>query len=272
LSSNGRSSQNGHIGRFVWRRAVQPLPRILVFQHVASEPLGHLDPLLRESGFRIRYVNFEREPGAEPDVRKYDGLVVLGGPMNVDQVSRFPHLQTEMDVIRAAVQSGKPTLGICLGGQLLAAAMGGHVQPNPVPEIGWYRLHTRPAAHSDRLLRHFERIPRYIFQWHAYAFAPPPGAIPLAWTRSCRQQAYRLGDHAWGLQFHLEADNALIERWLQSPAARTEIERHWTGRRIAHIRAATRAHLPSAQHLSDRVFGEFIQLLAGRRYATLRSR
>ena len=70
----------------------------------------------------------------------------------------------------------RPVLGICLGAQLLAAAMGGVVHPNPVPEIGWYRLHTRPGAHDDRLFRHFERQPQYVFQWHAYTFAPPPGA------------------------------------------------------------------------------------------------
>jgi len=248
------------------------LPKILVFQHVASEPLGHLDPLLRASGCRIKYVNFERDPHAQPDVRKYDGLVVLGGPMNVDQDHAFPHLRTEMTLIRETVLAGKPMLGICLGGQLLAAAMGGKVHPNPVPEIGWYRLHARPDAQDDRLMRHFDGPPRYVFQWHADAFAPPPGALALAWTRSCRQQAYRLGEHAWGLQFHLEADAALIERWLGLPSARSEIERHWTARRIAHIRAATRKYLPDAQSLSHRVFGEFVRLFSSRRYAALPSR
>jgi len=82
------------------------MPKLLVFQHVVSEPLGHLDPLLRESGCRIRYVNFGREPQAEPDVRRYDGLVVLGGPMNVDQAAQFPHLRTEMAIIRDAVLAG----------------------------------------------------------------------------------------------------------------------------------------------------------------------
>jgi len=96
--------------------------------------------------------------------------------------------------------------------------------------------------------------------------------VPLAWTRNCRNQAYRLGDHAWGLQFHLEADAALIERWLGQPAGRSEIERHWDARRITRIRAATRAHLPAATALSNRVFGEFIQLFSRRRYATLPSR
>lgn len=246
--------------------------KLLVFQHVASEPLGHLDPLLRAARCRIRYVNFGREPRAEPDVRRCDGLVVLGGPMNVDQAHLYPHLRTEIAAIRAAVLAERPVLGICLGGQLLAEAMGGHVHPNPVPEIGWYRLHTRPAAHDDRLFRHFERTPRHVFQWHAYTFRPPPGAVPLAWTRSCRNQAYRLGEHAWGLQFHLEADGPLIERWLSTPGHQSEIERHWNGARVTRIRNATHQHLPQATVLSHRVFGEFVRLISARRYHVLPSR
>ena len=238
--------------------------KILVFQHVATEPLGHLDRLLRESGVRIRYVNFGREPHAEPQVRRYDGLVVLGGPMNVDQAHQLPHLRTEMTAIREVVAAGKPMLGICLGAQLLAEAMGGKVHPNPVPEIGWYRLHTTQAAHDDRLFRHFEHRPHFVFQWHAYTFAPPPGAVPLAWTRNCRNQAYRLGDSAWGLQFHLEADEALIGRWLASEAGQAEIDQYWSLRKIARIRAATRRHLTLAQPLGDRVFAEFVTLLGPR--------
>jgi GMP synthase (glutamine-hydrolysing) len=234
--------------------------RILVFQHVASEPLGHLDPLLRSSGVRIRYVNFGRDPHAEPDVRRYDGLVVLGGPMNVDQADRHPHLLTEQKIIREAVLGDRPVLGVCLGAQLLAAAMGADVHPNPVPEIGWYRLQTRAGAHEDPLFRHFERKPHYVFQWHAYTCRLPPGAVHLASTRNCYNQAYRLGDRAWGLQFHLEADQALIERWLRSEAGRREVVTNWGEHRIARIRNATRLHLPTAQPLSDRVFGEFIRL------------
>ena len=84
--------------------------KLLVFQHVASEPLGHLDPLLRASGVRIRFVNFGREPHAQPDVRRYDGLVVLGGPMNVDQADHLPHLRFEMAAIRDAMACGRPVL------------------------------------------------------------------------------------------------------------------------------------------------------------------
>jgi GMP synthase (glutamine-hydrolysing) len=96
--------------------------------------------------------------------------------------------------------------------------------------------------------------------------------VPLAWTRNCRNQAYRLGDRAWGLQFHLEADAALVERWLGQPAGRSEIEQYWDARRIARIRAATRQHLLAASALSERVFGEFIRLFSSRRYSTLPSR
>ena len=247
--------------------------KILVLQHVASEPLGHLDPLLRDSGFRIRYVNFGREPHAEPDVRRYDGLVVLGGPMNVDQADQHPHLRTEIAAIRKAVESERPVLGICLGAQLLAAAMGAEVHPNPVPEIGWYRLKTLPGARDDRLFRHFEHPAHYVFQWHAYTCALPPGAVHLAATRHCSNQGFRIGDHAWGLQFHLEADAALIERWLSSPGGRREIETHWGTHRIPRIRTATRNHVRQSQPLSDRVFGEFVQLLGpGRRQRLLISR
>jgi GMP synthase (glutamine-hydrolysing) len=237
--------------------------KLLVLQHVAAEPLGHLDRLLRDSGCRIRYVNFGRDPRAEPDPRRYDGLVVLGGPMNVGDDEHYPHLRTEVGILRNAVQAGQPVLGVCLGAQLLAAAMGADVRPNPLPEIGWYRLRTRPDAHADRLFRHFEHRAHYVFQWHAYTFASPPGAVPLAWTRHCRNQAYRIGDHAWGLQFHLEADEALIGRWLGSPSGLAEVEQHWGAHRVAQIRAASRRHLPASRPLSDRVFGEFVRLVVG---------
>src|SRR3982751_2797471 len=114
--------------------------KLLVFQHSAREPLRLLDPLLRQHGFRIRYVNFSRQPELQPDVRRYHGLVVLGGPMNVDEADRYPHLHIEIAAIRQALELDIPILGICLGAQLLAAALGAAVRPHSVREIGWYRL------------------------------------------------------------------------------------------------------------------------------------
>ena len=102
-------------------------PKILVFQHVPYEPLGTLDPLLKAAGFRIRYVNFGRNPEHKPVLERYAALIVLGGPMNADQIDSFPNLLAEVDIIREALDRDMSVLGICLGAQLLAKAVGGKV-------------------------------------------------------------------------------------------------------------------------------------------------
>jgi GMP synthase (glutamine-hydrolysing) len=236
--------------------------KLLVFQHAPSEPLGVLDPMLRRWGFRIRYVNFARDPRAQLDLERYNGLVVLGGPMNVDQAGAYPHLATEIAAIREALRLEVPVLGICLGAQLLAAALGACVRPNRVREIGWHRLDTAPAAADDRLFRHFHGG-EHVFQWHAYTFDTPPGAVHLARTASCEHQAFRFGERAYGLQFHLEADEALIQRWLNVPAYRAELEAEGSDR-VQGVLEETRAHVAPALKLSERVFHEFLELFEWR--------
>ena len=240
--------------------------KLLVFQHAPSEPLGVLDPMLRRWGFRIRYANFARDPGLRLDLSRYNGLVVLGGPMNVDQVEQFPHLETEIAAIREALRLEVPVLGICLGAQLLAAALGARVRPNRVPEIGWYRLQPATTAAEDRLFRHFDEQ-QHVFQWHAYTFDLPPGAVHLASTESCEHQAFRYGARAYGLQFHLEADEPLIQRWLNVPAYRAEVE-GTIG--VEQVLRETRAHVAPALSLGERVFHEFLELFEWRPARALR--
>ena len=127
-------------------------PKVLVFQHVPYEPLGTLDPLLKEAGFRIRYVNFGREPGQRPQLERYEALIVLGGPMNSDQIDTFPNLITEVDILREAVARDMSVLGICLGAQLLAKALGGAVSRNEVREIGWCDIEMTDEGLSDPVL------------------------------------------------------------------------------------------------------------------------
>ena len=133
--------------------------KILVFQHVPFEPLGTLDPILREAGFRIRYVNFGRDPHARPSLRGYKGVIALGGPMNVDDVADHPHLATEIDLLREAHERGMQVLGICLGGQLLATALGAHVEEAPQKEIGWHDIELSPDGQARRPAS-FSRSPR----------------------------------------------------------------------------------------------------------------
>jgi GMP synthase (glutamine-hydrolysing) len=188
-------------------------PKILVFQHVPYEPLGTLDPLLKQAGFRIRYVNFGRDPHQRPTLHKYQALIVLGGPMNAHQIDTYPNLATEINVIREAVDSGMSVLGICLGAQLLAKALGGQVARNDKREIGWYDVELTRAGRADPVISSFAAT-QPVFQWHEDGISLPQGAELLATSPASPVQAFRYGDHAYGFQFHLEVDASLVERWL----------------------------------------------------------
>jgi GMP synthase (glutamine-hydrolysing) len=236
------------------------MSRILVFQHVAAEPLGTLDPLIRARGHRIRFVNFEREPDAQPSVDRYRGLVVLGGPMNVDDQATRPHLRTELRAIERMLQQGKPVLGICLGSQLLAHVLGAGVHRRERPEIGWYDLRTTTEGREDAVLGTLDSDTR-VFQWHRYHFEIPRTAVHLARGDDCEQQAFRWGDNAYGFQFHLEMDAPLIERWLANPAYGEELARAGLPQDADAIRAATRAHILGMQARADVVFNRFLDLV-----------
>jgi GMP synthase (glutamine-hydrolysing) len=245
---------------------------LLVCQHVPYEPLGTLDPLLKREGYRIRYVNFGRHPDARPTLDGYNGLVVLGGPMGVGDTDRFPHLAYEAELILDAIERNLPVLGICLGAQLIAKALGADVRRHHEKEIGWYPLATTAAARTDPIFAHFDAR-EVVFQWHGDTFDIPEGAVHLAETESCANQAFRYGETVYGLQFHLECDEPMIDRWLQVPHHVEEISS--TGGRIdPHvIRMQTPHHIGRLKSLSDRVFGEFVRILGYRkRLAALPSR
>jgi GMP synthase (glutamine-hydrolysing) len=248
------------------------MPRLLVFQHVAHEILGTLDPLLREAGFRIKYVNFERHPDAVPSLTGYDGLIVLGGPMNVDEVEKYPNLETEVRLIREAVQRDMPVLGICLGSQLLAKALGAKVGKNPEKEIGWYKLSPTNEGESDPLISSFNEE-EDIFQWHGDTFDLPKGAKLLASSPLCKNQAFKFGDNIYGFQFHLEVDKPMIERWLNVPENKREIEELDGKIDPERIKADTPEYISRLNELSNSVFGNFIELFGyNKKRKTLPSR
>lgn len=233
--------------------------KLLVCQHVPFEILGTLDPLFRQAGFRIRYVNFGRHPHFQPNLDGYRGLVILGGPMSVDQVEEHPHLATEVRLIEAAIGRGLPVLGICLGAQLIAKTLGARVCANMEKEIGWYDVSVTEAGRRDRLFHHARETER-IFQWHGDTFDVPSGAVRLARSTACENQAFRYGENVYGLQFHLEVNEPLIERWLRVPQHRRELEELKGRIDPEAIRAETPRSIGRSRALSDRVFGEFIEL------------
>jgi GMP synthase-like glutamine amidotransferase len=183
--------------------------RVLAFRHVPFEGLGLIEPLLRARQMELDYADPYQAGARLPDVGEYDALIFLGGPMSVND--DLPYLRCEMDVIRRAVAQRQPVLGICLGAQLIANALGGTVRRNSTKEIGWYPLQFSAAAADDRLFHGLSR--ETVFHWHGETFDLPPGAELLASSDLCRNQAFRIGETVYGLQFHLEVTPEMIADW-----------------------------------------------------------
>lgn len=235
---------------------------VFVFQHVARETLGALESVLRQAGLTWRYLELFTGLPDGLDLAEASGLIVLGGPMNVDETDRYPFLAAEVQWIRQAVERSIPMLGICLGSQLLAKAFGARVYPNAVKEIGWYEVELTPAAAGDPLFAGCPPRPT-VFQWHGDTFDLPAGSVLLATGPLCRHQAFRIGSSAYGLQFHIEMTAELIDTWLDHPendaelAALPYIDPQ-------HIRQQTPTMLPRLQAVGSAVLRRFAGLCVRR--------
>jgi GMP synthase-like glutamine amidotransferase len=175
--------------------------RVHCLQHVSFEGLGSIGPWLERAGHRIACSRLYASPELPPQ-RSIDALVVVGGPMSVNDEDEFPWLVAEKRLVREAIGSGKPVLGICLGAQLIASALGSNVYRNAEKEIGWFPVEGLPS--EDPSLFRFPPAMR-AFHWHGETFDLPPGATSLARSAACRNQAFQIGDSIIGLQFHLES-------------------------------------------------------------------
>ncbi len=189
--------------------------RVLVFRHVPFEGLGWIEPALCARNIEIEYADLYLPETRLPEISAFDGLIFMGGPMSVNDP--LPYLAREMCAIRDAAARRQPVLGICLGAQLTAKALGARVYPAAQKEIGWFDVHLTDAAQDDPL---FAGIPRTasVFHWHGETFDLPPDATLLASSERCAHQAFRLGDSIYGLQFHLEITPEMIEDWCRQDA------------------------------------------------------
>jgi GMP synthase-like glutamine amidotransferase len=191
------------------------MARILVFQHTPFETPGTIADVLDSRGFELETVHLYANDPVPEEIGAADALVVMGGPMGVYETDVVPFMHDEIEFVRRAVDGGVPTLGICLGSQILTTALGGSVTKGSQKEIGWAPVELSAAAASDPLFRHAPRT-WMVLHWHGDQITPPPGAIVLASSGITPCQAFRHGNTAYGLQFHPEATDAIVDGMLDA--------------------------------------------------------
>jgi GMP synthase (glutamine-hydrolysing) len=187
--------------------------RALVLQHVAIEGPGTLASYLMARGWTLETVALYEGACLPEDAQGYQAVIVMGGPMGVYDEAAYPFLRDEQRFLIRVLAQGVPLLGICLGSQLLAKALGARVYRNPQKEIGWYTVDLTTAGAADTLFAGLTS-PVPVFQWHGDAFDLPAGATPLASSPLCTNQAFRYGDRVYGLLFHLELTPEVIHSWM----------------------------------------------------------
>jgi len=195
---------------------------VVSIHHVPHEGLGTIAAALDRAKLPRREVPLYESVPAALDPEEYSALIVMGGPMNVDQTDRCPWLVDEIDWIRAAIAAGKPVLGVCLGSQLIAAALGARVYAGQTKEIGFDDVALAAEAATDRLFGGIES-PIRVLQWHGCTFDLPQGAVRLALSPLFANQAFRYGETVYALQFHVEVSGEMISDWLDEPENRQEL-------------------------------------------------
>lgn len=186
--------------------------RVLVIQNTHNEGLGLLYKVVDRNIWEVDLRIMDTGSILPENMDGFEAMVILGGPMSAYQEDAYPYLGQVQTLIREAAVKSIPTLGICLGAQLIARALGAQVKPNSVKEIGWYEVQLTLAGRQNQV---FDNMPSKFpaFQWHGDTFAVPRGAALLAEGYTCRNQAFVYNDTLWAIQFHLEVTPSIIERW-----------------------------------------------------------
>ncbi|MDR3751095.1 MAG: glutamine amidotransferase [Terracidiphilus sp.] len=211
----------------------------VVLSHLAFEDLGSLEAPLRQRGLDIETIQASTAHFPLPQTQSCELLVVLGGPIGVYQQQEYPFLSDEIACIGERLAAGKPTLGICLGAQLMAAALGARVYPGGKgAEIGWFPLRAAGGTQTPDWFAPLLEPGLSVFHWHGDTFDLPKGALLLAGTERYPHQAFAVSDFALGLQFHPEVNADDLESWYVGHAC----ELHHAGIAVADLRSSSRKH------------------------------
>jgi len=185
---------------------------ILIIQHLTIEGPGLFKEILSSLGIKTVTIDFEKKMSL-PNINDFRGIIVMGGSMNVYETGKYPFLLEEEKFLKQAIKKGLPTLGICLGAQMLAKVMGARIKKSPVKEIGFYDLSFTPLANADPLFLGINKDKLKVFQWHEDTFDLPKKAALIIQGDTCVNQAFRFDEYVWGFQFHPEITESLIADW-----------------------------------------------------------
>ncbi|WP_180034764.1 MULTISPECIES: glutamine amidotransferase [unclassified Acinetobacter] len=225
---------------------------IYVIQHLAFEDLGSLEDVFYQLGYRVRY--FEAGVDDLSKAMQHTGLtIILGGPIGVYETNDYPFLQEELDLLKVRLESNLPTLGICLGAQLIAHALGAKVYAGHSKEIGWSALEL--DAITNNILAPLDQVP--VLHWHGDTFDLPVNAQLLASSAIYPNQAFSYGPNILALQFHIEAEAQAMEKWLIGHTC----ELHKAQINIPDLRMESQQHAPHLERVAPLILQQFLQQL-----------
>lgn len=223
----------------------------LVIRHVAFEDLGTLGNLLPRCNYRIHYIEAGQQALPDDKLQSTDLLVILGGPISANDENDYPFLHELHASIAQRIHANGPTLGLCLGAQIIARSLGAAVYAAKSKEIGWSNLELT-AAGQNSCLRHLDNVP--VLHWHGETFDLPECAEHLASTPACMNQAFSIGDHLLALQFHPEVTAEGLESWYIGHT----MELSQAGIDIPNLRYDSRQYAPSLRTAADSMFAEWL--------------
>jgi GMP synthase-like glutamine amidotransferase len=229
--------------------------RVLAIVHQPDAGPGVFAEEMRERGVEMEEWTLSERGSAPPrEIAEYDAVLTFGGAMHADQEDRHPWLRFEKDFLAAMLDDRMPLLAVCLGTQVLADAAGGEARRASEPEIGWFEIEVTDEGAADPVIGSL--APSFTgFQWHSYEALPPDGAAILARTPVC-PQAYRIGERAWGIQFHAEVTAADVDHWIDDYRSDEDAVR--IGIDPEALRAETQEKIADWNQLGRELCGRFL--------------
>ncbi len=189
--------------------------QFLIIRHVPHESAGTIESFLVQHKISFEYLNAYDGAKVPHDLNPYQALIVMGGPMNVDETREFPFLADEVTLIQNTIKNKKPVIGVCLGAQLMAKALGAKVYKGHKKEIGWFPIEWSKDAALDPVFNNISKTAKTVFHWHGDTFDLPNGAVRLASSKEYPNQLFKYGNSAYAFQFHVEVTADMARDWMK---------------------------------------------------------